>query len=168
MRTRKKKDWMWILFILGSVLTLAGAWESLEQAAFGVGAVATTGTIVELRRDGRRRHKNHVIPIVEYVAGKDDEFRFEGISTFYERNSEHNPYSVGDVVPVIYQPARPRHARINNEQQRWRTSKSFVLVGLGCLTVASAILWRRVDRKNKQDSEELETGVAAFPTPDGD
>ena len=100
-----------------------GVFFLLRTMAFLRGAVATTGTVVDMERYSGE-HGPTYTPVVEYV-------RPDGLrQRFSEEGSSSRPgCAVGDTVPVKFDPENPERARIDRPLRLWGLPAFFLLMG---------------------------------------
>lgn len=109
---------------------------TLEQ-----GGEKTTGNVVRLEESNSSEGGCCVYsPVIEFIAGGQT-YSFEG-----DNASSPPAYSVGEEVPVLYDPGNPGTAQINSFFERW----VFPIIIIPAMIVAALILnffmirsWRR-------------------------
>jgi hypothetical protein len=97
------------LFILCGSLFFAN-----QTLTFVRASLKTQGTVVRLRKvNGRKRQANYA-PVFAFTDAA-------GHSFTVNSHSVSNPpsYSIGDTVPVLYQPDDPQHATIDSFVELW-------------------------------------------------
>lgn len=111
-------------------LIALGVFFLLRTIAFLRRAVATEGTVVDMHASSGE-HGPTYAPIVEYRRpdGQTQRFQEEG-------SSSHPGVSVGDRVPVKFDPERPEHARIDRPFRIWGLPAFFFLLGAIFLVVS--------------------------------
>jgi hypothetical protein len=124
-----------ILLAFGLLFLLVGLVLLARAIAFQREAISGSGSVVELRvtasMDGPMTS-----PIVEFQTPEGTTFRCEGTATSPAPR-------LGEMVPIIYRPDDPQHARINTFVQRWLFPSVFTPLGL-LLVLAGTCLGRRM------------------------
>ena len=134
-----------LLNLVGMGLLLNVLWAALLGMAlfFGLpnwriaqGGATATGTVVENEPFDGAEGRTYS-PIVEFEAdGR--AVRFEG-----QNSSDPPVYRVGQRVEVLYDPARPEAARINNFYELWLAPLLLTAVAGGGFVVSNLwVLWR--------------------------
>lgn len=103
-----------LLFMCAGACTVGvGIYIYSNSLAFLDHAKSATGTVVEIaisssNRPGKKE-KVTQRPIIEFQLESGDKARFKS-----ELGTKSSSYSVGDTVPVLYDPAEPSEARIDS------------------------------------------------------
>ncbi len=118
---------MWWLFVtsalMGSLFLVVGVVMAAHDRALAVTGQHTTGRIVSLEA-GSGEHRDDVCPDVRFVPARGDVVVFrDGLCANFETGR------VGDEVPVLYDPADPSRARIDQLWRRLMVPLMFTIVG---------------------------------------
>jgi hypothetical protein len=113
--------WAYLMLAFGALFLTAGLIMYARENAFGREAVATRGTVVELRMTDSGDGPTYA-PIVEFATRDGRAVRFEGTST--------NPHpEPGDTLALLYRPTNPGDARIDSVVHRWLMPAVFAPLG---------------------------------------
>jgi hypothetical protein len=116
-----------LVFIVGAFLVVWGSFPLVRARRWHIHASRTTGCVVDHVRSGGRKHMV-AAPIVEFDVGE-AHVRFVGV------DDGRSPRPLGSTVPVLYDPADPRRARLGDLKMipSW-----WLIVGLVAVVVALA------------------------------
>ncbi len=129
-----------LLFLLiGIVLLVKAASHGNRTRAFLAGARESTGEVIALeevppQQPGADQLETYR-PVVVFTAEGGRQVRFESMAS-----SNPPRYSVGDKVPVIYDPERPSEARIHSFHDLWFAPALFGGLGLVFAVLGAALL----------------------------
>lgn len=122
-----------ILGAVGIVFLIVGAVTGMSVRRLLRVAVATDGKVVGFVKQSSSEGGSSTHAEVEFATASGD------IVTFVEKSQTFGALSVGSVVPVKYDPAAPKKARIATSGRLWVTT--FVMVGVGtALLVVGVVL----------------------------
>ncbi|GEM_PF-1628089 len=140
----KQSDFMqrkvtWTLLWCGAIALCLGGYLIIhEQQAMSVG-IKTTGAVAEniLVHDGTRGGSTYH-PRISFVTNKGESFDFQS-------NTGSSPamYTVGEIVPVLYNPANPTVATIDSFLVSWFPIMLCLLIG----TVFLILGLRRIQKQ---------------------
>ncbi|WP_051633026.1 DUF3592 domain-containing protein [Thermonema rossianum] len=94
-----------VLMFMGAGLMFWGAQALLQARALNSGGIRTQGTVVDIYENGIYRS-----PAVEFYTQSGEKITFR---SDLEVNQDMFKYSIGDKVPVIYNPDNPAEAQID-------------------------------------------------------
>ena len=123
--------------LLGLLFAGTGGWAHWRAMFFYKTALRTQGQVVDLvelasadaaEPDPREGYSH---PIVSFAPRADCTVRFQSAV-----GSRPPAYRIGDTVPVVFQPADPQDARIDNFWGRWICA---LLCAVGVLIIALAL-----------------------------
>jgi hypothetical protein len=117
---------------IGAAFVAAGLFFGVRTWRFLQRAESTEGTIVAMETHSGSKGPTYS-PVVEYAAADGTRHRVTE-----ESSSSHPGVSVGDVVPVKYDPSRPEQGRLAKPFKLWGLPGFFVLLGLVFLVVGLA------------------------------
>ena len=128
-------------------------------------AVAADGLVVEVE-ESSDDHGSTYVPVVRFVAAGGQVVRVKGTV-----GSSQWAYQVGDSVRVLYDPAKPRKARLDTRGNRWGGAIAWSIVGgsfllLGAAGVAIGRVSRRT-RGSKASVRERRDRPRSGPPPSG-
>ncbi len=120
----------WGALLLGLVGLAAAAYWANRVQGFVARAEVASGTVVDLERSISRDRDGHdsvvVHPVVRFEPTSGGQRTFRGTTGTYPA-----AYDVGEVVEVLYDPARPADATIRSTWEVW--GGPMVAVGLGAV-----------------------------------
>jgi hypothetical protein len=150
-----KRAVRWIaLYVIGPCFLLVALIASMDTAVFLHRAVATTGTVVGLRATSEpNKHGVTYAPVFSFSAADGRSY------TIHSRVSSSPPeFSIGQRVPVLYEPDRPTLAKIDSHLQLWTFPDVFG--GIGFVFVLLSYVVRSFERwrdRRRLDGRQLET-----------
>jgi hypothetical protein len=120
-----------VTFVLvGGSFSLVAAGMALHSVHFKLTGQRTIGSVTELRSAGNGNF-SPVFVFTNYAQ------RFEVVSRHSSKPPSH---SVGDIIPVLFDPANPQKARPDTFQYSWLLPTIFGGAGGGLLVIGVAIL----------------------------
>jgi hypothetical protein len=131
------------LFAIGLAIAGGVVRTNLQERAALEGWQRANGTVIELLR--RRTIDGEVVtPLVAFTTSAG-----ERISFTVNGPPEPSTYWVTASVPVIYRPAHPQDARIDNRSRRWTRNAlaggaALILLGLGGYVAWYASHWDKM------------------------
>jgi len=140
--------WYWPIGILFSVAGLAictlAASLLIETLHFRTNALSTAGIVTQLQQSTTGRPGNSSTDYATVVEFYDRSHR---LHTYTSSTGSSPPsYAVGQRVSIMYDPANPSSARIDNFGDMWLSSVLLGSLGLPIVTVGSGLVlvaWRR-------------------------
>lgn len=129
-----------VFLLVGIVLLTKAVRHAQRTRAFLTSARESTGEVIALeetppQQPGADQDETYR-PVVVFTAENGQRVRFESMAS-----SNPPRYSVGDQVPVLYDPERPSDARIRSFHDLWfmpallgGLGLAFTVVGAGLLT----------------------------------
>ncbi|RFA25573.1 hypothetical protein CAI21_18785 [Alkalilimnicola ehrlichii] len=133
------------LFIGLSALVGAGV-TGYNSYRFVTTAEPTVGVVLEVRREiGRDSDGNQTVryyPVVRYQGPN-------GMATYRSRSGSSSPrFSVGELVPMLYDPANPRNVRMDDFFDLWTATVLFSVFGVIFTLVGGSAVFVFVRRAN--------------------
>ncbi|HEY3023163.1 MAG TPA: DUF3592 domain-containing protein [Actinomycetota bacterium] len=137
------------LMLLGVVMVGFGVKMLVDTRRFLATAEVAKGVVVRVDKSvstewpgsGNNRHPVHVThnyPVVEFVTAREQVAQFQ---------ADNGSLRVGDSVRLLYDPANPRNARLDNWGNRWAGFLALTGAGLAILVVNGLVylilLWGR-------------------------
>jgi hypothetical protein len=130
---------------IGSIILAVGALSLIGAVLFYMNTTAfvdrsrqAPGTIVRLVEESDSDGGRLFRPLVRFAPGVGEEIEFQsGV------RSNPSPYTAGDAVTVLYDPADPKKAEIQGFFSLWFLPVLFAGVGSLFLAVGVAVLARR-------------------------
>jgi hypothetical protein len=136
-----KPRWLGVVlvgFILAGVVLMAlGAKVLVDSRRFQAKAVAANGVIVDVARIVDEGEVS-LFPIVEFVTPREQVVRFQA-----DEASPRAEQRIGDSVRILYDPASPRHVRLDTGWSLWGQGAAMVGIGFFFVTLPGAILLLR-------------------------
>lgn len=144
-KKRRKKTITGVLFTLGGITGIAVAlFTSIESLRLILNGVRTTGTVIEMRQSrgvSTRRDTTRTVSYAPTFTFRDQAGMEHTIAvTLFSAPPEHR---VGDRVPVLYHPANPKEARINQYPYQWWMPTLATFIGLIYLLIGLTRILRR-------------------------
>ena len=121
-----------ILGAIGVVFLVVGAITAIRTRSFLRSAVATQGTVVGFAKQTSSEGGSSTHAQVEFATAEKESV------TFTERSQTFGGLAVGATVPVTYDPAKPKNARIATSGRLWVST--IVTIGLGVALVIVAVI----------------------------
>lgn len=137
-----------VIFSLFGLLSLVGGmFFAYRQYTFSQTAKTTTGTVVDVKKSVTNRvGKPDKISYTPYVTFEDA----TGTLVEFKAASSNPPgYSMGQIVPVLFDPNAPEKAYINNFSQRWLPAVLMAGFGLFFGSIGGGIFLYRYRRRKK-------------------
>ena len=153
------KLFAWIMGLVGAALLIGGGWLLVDTRQFVVRAEAAQGTVIELIRTRGRDGGAMFKPLVRYETAT-------GITVAFSTSAASRPaaYDVGEVVTVLYDPARPDDARLQGSFALWGVPTVVVGVGVVLFMIGASVglwpLWRA--RRTRRLRERGDMVLATF------
>lgn len=122
--------------LVGAGMLGGGLYLLRRQHRFRATAWTGTGTVTALVKPARRRSRNShaVVPVIAFTTPTGEPFEFR--SSFASGSTS---YSIGQQVPILYDPMNPTHAEVNSFWPLWFAP--IMLIGLGSIfAVVGAVL----------------------------
>lgn len=121
-------------FLAVGIALLGGACHYWRQTtALIENAIATTGEVILMREEDRHIQPQHqgeleasYRPVVRFITSSGKQVHYESIVSSYPQR-----YSEGDRVRILYDPARPEWARIDDFADLWL--RPVFLAGVGSI-----------------------------------
>lgn len=113
-----------LIAVIGAAAAVGGLIFTLITLSFTGGAQAATGTVTGLVNDNGYKY-----PQIQYTPANTNTITFQA-----NYSSRSEPYNVGDKVPLLYDPANPKSARIDSFASLWAVPVT--LAGIGALLLA--------------------------------
>ena len=131
-----------IFAVFGLAMIVFGWSLYIEQRELLSVGLETSGQIVGFERVGTPQEdqlgESFLVPIVRFRTESGEEIEFLG--TVAERF--WTDHQTGNTVSVIYDPASPEQAKINEYAEIWFAPAILFLVGLGAVVIPAFTLWR--------------------------
>lgn len=126
-----------LLFLLiGLGVLIGGIVTTVRQSRRSAGRAATTGKVVGLvKRVFTPGSAGLYCPVVEFITQSGETVRFE--SDFGTMPASH---SVGQSIPIRYDPADPQKAEIDSATSHWLVPGCMIGMGLGFLGLGSVLM----------------------------
>lgn len=126
-----------IFMFAGACTVCVGIYIYSNTLAFLGRSKAATGTVVEIvvsttDRPGKKARTTQR-PLIEFRTENGEPTRFKS-----ELGTKNSSYSVGDTVPVLYDPADPTEARIDSFLTKYGLET--LLSGLGTIFLAIGLI----------------------------
>lgn len=119
-----------ILGVIGVVFLLVGVITAIRTRRFLSTATAVQGTVVGFAKQTSSEGGSSTHAQVEFAIAGGEKV------TFTERSQTFGGLAVGASVPVTYDPAKPKNARISTSGRLWVTTIIMVALGVALLIVA--------------------------------
>jgi hypothetical protein len=122
-----------ILGAVGILILVVGAVMGMRLRRFLGTAVETRGTVIGFVKQSSSEGGSTKHAQVEFAAADET-------VTFTEASQTMGGLAVGSEVPVKYDPARPKNARIASSGRLWGTVVMLIVVGAALLIVGAILL----------------------------
>lgn len=144
---RTFSDWrklmIWTGLIAGPIFLLASAGFAFHTFEFLLHSVRTKGTVVKLIGRTDSHGETSYTPVFQFTA-KDGQTYI----TATDFASSPPLYAVGQTIPVLYEPGKPRTATLDSFWTLWLFSLVFFVFGVG-VTGGSLLLRFLVQRRQR-------------------
>lgn len=125
-----------VLLAIALVLLAVGAVQIGRQVAFGRRAVRTEGTVIAWMIQTRTKGPSTYLPVVQFWAEK-RLIQFKGLM-----ESRDWPERKGEKLGVLYDPADPDNAHLDDPVARYTAAGVWIFLGVS-VGAAAVLLWRR-------------------------
>jgi hypothetical protein len=121
-----------ILGAIGALFLIVGAVTAIRTRRFLSRSVAAQGTVVGFAKQTSNEGGSSTHAQVEFSTAAGESV------TFTERSQTFGGLAKGAAVPVTYDPARPRNARISTSGRLWVST--IITIGLGVALVVVGVI----------------------------
>lgn len=127
--TSSNSPWLEGLLGVGLLVLAATTWRSMQ--GFMQRAQPADGTVMEVKRRRRSQQNPTFISTVRYPTAAGEQVEFSA-----SHRRKQSLLSVGDTVPVLYDPTQPKRAYVKSFSQLWLASLLLAIFGSVAIIVA--------------------------------